>query len=43
MIDEKKSEQAPTQPSEAARERLGVGRLEAAAIERGTRARFTTL
>ena len=28
---------------EAARERLGVGRLEAAAIERGTRARFTTL
>ena len=28
---------------EVARDRLGVGRLEAAAIERGTRARYTTL
>jgi tellurite resistance protein len=28
---------------ETVRDRLGVGRLEAAAIERGTRARYTTL
>jgi tellurite resistance protein len=35
--------QAELRMLEVARERLDVGRLEAAAIERGTRARYTTL